>query len=196
MILLPDTYWEIRNTSKKGLGVFAKKPILKGSVIGDYRGKVLRPQDAIVDENNFYLMYYHDQAVITPDLEKPGVHLLNHSCVPNTFLYIYKGHSLAFTRRNIAGGEEITISYLLSPKDSSCKPCQHICTCGDVSCTKTMHLSKEKYNRWRTFIDVQAKKTKKERIQYGKDLSLLSSYPKKVPTEYIEEINTLFSFPV
>ena len=192
MLLLSDRYWEIRNTKRKGRGLFAKNNILKGTVIGDYVGKVLRPEDAIIDEENFYLMYYHDHAVISPDLKKPGAHLLNHSCIPNCFLYIHKGHTLAFALRKILKGEELTIPYLLPPKDKFCNPCVHICKCENLRCLGTMHLSKEKYDKWRTFTDAQTKETKRERVSFGKELPLLSSYPKKISEEYIGEINKLF----
>ena len=102
MILLASDYWEVRATPTKGQGLFAKKAIAKGTIIGDYLGIILHPRDAIVDENNFYLMYYHDRAAIAPDLTKPGVHLLNHSCRPNSAFYIYKGHTLAFALRQIS----------------------------------------------------------------------------------------------
>jgi SET domain-containing protein len=113
MILLPSKYWEIKDTKNKGRGLFAKMDIPKGLIIGDYLGKVIHPKDAVVDEENFYLMYYHDTAAIVPDLAKDGVHLLNHACIPNSFLYTYKGHTLAFTLKKILKGEELTIPYLL-----------------------------------------------------------------------------------
>ena len=194
MILLSDEYWEIKNTKSKGRGVFAKKDISKGTVIGDYIGEVMRPEEAMIDEENFYLMYYHDHAVISPDLEKPGVHILNHSCVPNCWLYIYKGHTLAFALEKISKVEEITIPYLLSPKDSFCNPCLHICKCGNVECSGTMHLSKERYDKWREFNEKWAKKTKRERISFGKELPQLSSYPKRIPEDYIKEVKKIFSF--
>lgn len=194
MILLPENYLEIRNTKNKGRGLFMIKDIPKGTVIGDYIGKIIHPKDAIIDDENLYLMYYHDHAVISPDIEKFGIHLLNHSCIPNTFVYIYKGHTLAFALRKILKGEELTIFYLLSPKDKSCDPCPHICKCGNSKCSGTMHLSKKEYEKWRKFSDTRAKKTKRERIRYGKELPLLSSYPKKISEDYIKEIEKLFTF--
>jgi SET domain-containing protein len=178
MFLLGNDYWEIKKTQEKGSGVFAKKEIQKGIIIGDYSGIVLRPQDAVVDEENFYLMYYSDQAVISPDLKRPGPHLLNHSCVPNCWIYTYRGHTLFFALRKIEIGEELTISYLLSPKDESCNPCLHICRCKSTFCIGTMHLSQRKFEMWQKFQNEENKKTKKMRIVYGKDLPLLSSYPK------------------
>jgi hypothetical protein len=192
MILLSDDYWEIRSTKKKGRGLFAKKDILRGVIIGDYIGKVIHPQDAVVDEENFYLMYYHDQAAIAPDLDKPGVHLLNHSCVPNAWLYIYKGHTLAFTLKKISKGQELTIPYLLSPRDEFCKPCLHICKCGNSKCSGTMHLSKDKYDSWRKFNQKWVKQTKREKVSFGKNLPLLNFYPKTISGDYIKGVNQLF----
>jgi SET domain-containing protein len=192
MILLEDDYWEIRETKKKGRGIFSKKIILQGTVIGDYLGKIIHPQDAVVDEENFYLMYYHDQAAIAPDLKKPGVHLLNHSCVPNAFLYTHMGHTLAFALRNIAKNEELTIPYLLSPKDDFCNPCLHVCKCGSRKCSKTMHLEKDKYDKWREFNEKWTKRTKRKRISYGKELPMLADYPKTISPEYIRGVNRLF----
>ncbi len=196
MILLSDEFWEIRNTKRKGRGVFAKKDISKGTVIGDYVGKVLRPEEAIVDEENFYLMYYHDRVVISPDLEKPGVHLLNHSCVPNCWIYIHKGHTLAFVFRRILKGEELTIPYLLPPINKFCNPCPHVCHCGNLKCLGTMHLSEEKFKLWRKITEKQAKETKRERVSLGKELPMLSAYPKKITGNYIKQVNKIFSFEI
>ncbi len=191
MILLPDEFWEIKSTKNKGRGIFARKNISEGTVIGDYVGKIMRPEEAIVDENNLYLMYYHDRAVVSPDLENPGVHLLNNSCDPNSWIYIYKGHTLAFARRKIAKGEELTIPYLLPPVNQFCNPCLHVCRCGNLNCTGTMHTSKEKYDKWRKLTDKQSMETKRERIRYGKELKILSDYPKLISQSYIEEANKI-----
>jgi hypothetical protein len=139
-------------------------------------------------------MYYHDTAAISPDLKQPGIHLLNHSCVPNAWLYIYKGHTLAFALKKISKGEELTIPYLLSPKDEFCKTCLHICECGHLKCSKTMHLSKEKYSQWRKFSDKWANQTKREKVKVGQDLPQLLSYPKAISKDYIKGVNQLFEF--
>jgi len=194
MILLNSDCWEIKETKHKGRGIFAKKSISKGTIIGDYLGKVIHPRDAVIDEENFYLMYYHDKAAIVPNLEKPGVHLLNHACIPNAWLYTYKGHTLAFALKEISKGEEITIPYLLSPIDDFCNPCLHVCKCGNLQCTGTMHLSKEKYVKWQILNDKWSAKTKKIRIKYGKELPQLTRYPKTISPTYINKVNRLFEF--
>lgn len=183
MILLPGNYWEIRNTLKKGRGVFAKRDIAPGTVIGDYIGKVLKTaqEDIYEKDEHLYLMYYHDQASIYPtDRKKPGIHLINHSCTPNSWMYTYKGHALFFAIRHIFAGEEITVSYLLSPYDDTCDPCTHACYCQTRFCTSTMHLPKDRYKKWKTFDEENGRKTKRERVRYGKDLPQLSSYPNRI----------------
>lgn len=183
MILLNKDSWEAVTTKLKGKGLFAKKDLDPGIVVGDYLGKVVRTAevDLTSEKGNFYLMYYHDQASIYPDLEKPGIHLVNHSCEPNLGFFTFQGHILFFTLRKIFAGEELSVNYMLSPKDSFCEPCNHICKCGSKFCTKSMHLFQERYQKWRDFQTLQEKKTKKKRISYNKGLPALESYPKLVP---------------
>jgi len=189
MVFLSEKYWEIKETKNKGRGLFAKKAISPGVVIGDYIGKVLRTKEVDIDnKENLYLVYYHDKACIFPNLQKPGIHLLNHSCSPNSGLYTYCGHTLAFTLRHIFPGEELTISYLLTPKDESCKSCNHVCKCESLVCRQTMHQSLEKYKKWRIFQEARTKVDKRGKIQYGKELPQLSRYPKIIPDNPIYDL--------
>lgn len=182
MFLIPEDYWEIQQTPEKGRGVFAKKNIDAGTVIGDYLGTVLKTSEADFNEldKHLYLLYYHDRASIYPDITAPGVHLFNHSCAPNCWMYIYRGHTLFFALRHIFPGEELTVSYLLSPQNGYCRSCTHICKCGHMLCTGTMHLSEKRYEAWNIFREKEETRTKKVRVTYGKMLAMLSSYPKHI----------------
>lgn len=190
MIFLANKYWEVRKTKHKGNGIFIKKDISAGTIIGDYIGTIVRTKDIDFDSNkkNLYLMYYHELASIYPDLKKAGIHLLNHSCSPNSWLYTYKGHTLAFALRKIFAGEELTICYLLSPKGKFEKTCTHKCYCGSFNCCKTMHLSEGKFNKWRLFQETKTKLDKPKRICYGKTLKLLSKYPKSIADNQIYDL--------
>lgn len=192
MFLLTDDYWQIRNTKEKGNGIFAKKKIKAGSVIGDYIGKVINitQYDLDKDKRGLYLMYLTDRASVYPDLAKPGIHLLNHSCSPNCWIYTYHSHTLIFALRNIEPEEELTISYLLSPRDETCKPCTHTCKCGSKYCSGTMHLTKDKYEKWQKFQNKQKAKTKPAKFVFGRNLLKLASYPKAIPNNPIYEIIT------
>lgn len=188
MFLIPKSYWEIRETKSKGRGVFAKKPISKATVIGDYTGKLIHIKDIDFEgeKKNLYLMNYSDKIGIYPDLRKSGVHLINHSCSPNCWIYKYKEHTLVFALKKIQKDEELTISYLLPPK-MSCNNCTHTCFCGGKNCTGSMHLTEEKYRKWRNFQEKQKGKVNKISIKRGK-LKPLSYYPMSVPKSYITKI--------
>ena len=69
---MKDDFWQIKKAREKGLGVFAKKEIKAGTVIGDYLGKLIKTAEYNLDNDKkgLYLMYYTDQASIYPDLKK------------------------------------------------------------------------------------------------------------------------------
>ncbi len=187
MFLLANNSWQIKKAKEKGLGVFTKKEIKAGTVIGDYLGIVIKTAEYALakDKDGLFLMYFTDEACIYPNLEKPDIHLLNHSCAPNCWIYTYRGHTLFFALRDIEAKEELTISYLLSPKDETCNPCTHDCKCASKSCTKTMHLPEDKYKKWQKFQNNQKKKTKTAKIIYGKNLPRLDTYPVTIPNNPI-----------
>ncbi len=197
MFLIKDDFWQIKKTKEKGFGVFATKEIKAYTVIGDYLGKVIKTAEYDLDKDRkgLYLMYYTDYASIYPNLKKPGIHLLNHSCTPNCWIYSYRGHTLFFALRKINPGEELTISYLLSPKDQTCKPCAHNCKCNSKFCTGTMHLTKDKYEKWQKFQNDQKKKTKTLKTVFGKNLPKLTSYPKINPNNQIYAQISSTTFP-
>jgi SET domain-containing protein len=183
MFILKKSFWEVKKTKKKGLGVFCKKNINAGTVIGDYLGKVIHilDYDLASDAKGLYLMYLTDEACIYPDLTKPDLHLINHSCNPNCWMYIYKGHTLFFAIKDIKSGDEFTIHYAMSPKEETCTKCTHICNCGYSVCNGTFHLRKDKYTMWQTFQEKERKKTKIVEFRFGKSLQKLKSYPKVLP---------------
>ncbi len=187
MFLLPHSYWKIQETKKKGKGVFAVKDIEPGVVIGDYLGRVIHPdkEDIYEKKHGFYSMYYHDTASIFPDPKSEGIHLINHSCAPNCWMYTYKGHTLYFSIRKIFIGEEITISYLLGPQDKDCNPCTDQCRCESLNCTQTMHMPEKKYHAWVSHDKKTHKKTKAQKVTINTKLSALSGYPKHIPDEKI-----------
>lgn len=179
MFLLPKSYWEVKKTKSKGKGVFAKRDIPPGTVIGDYLGLVIRPKDETSYEkkHGFYTMYFHNNASIFPNPKEAGIHLINHSCAPNCWMFTYKGHTLYFSIRKIFKGEEITISYLLGPQENECSPCKDRCKCGSIICSQTMHMPDKRYSVWLEHDKKVAKMSKYERVKMGKQLPQLSFYP-------------------
>jgi uncharacterized protein len=188
MFLLLHDNWEIRGTEKKGKGVFAKRDIAAGTIIGDYLGMVVPGEDGhkYEDESNFYTMYLSEEASIIPDLTKEGIHFINHSCAPTCWMYVYEGHTLYVAIRKIFAGEEITVDYMLDPLDKTCSPCTDICHCGAVLCRNTMHAGKKLSDAWEGFSE---KERKKATYTIGKQLERLPTYPNSIPDN---PIYTLF----
>lgn len=185
MFLLPTSYYEVKHTPNKGKGVFARKDIPAGIVIGDYLGVIINAdeEDTYEEKYGFYAMYYTDDLSVFPNLKKNGIHLFNHSCEPNCFMYTYKGHTLYFSLRKIHKGEELTVAYMLAPQDEECNPCTDICKCGSIICSGTIHLPEKLYDKWVAFDEKISKKTDKymEKVETGQQLLPLASYPKYIP---------------
>ena len=156
MFLIDSSYYKIKKTKNKGKGVFAKKGIKAKTILGEYTGEKVEIEkyDLEKDKEGLYLMFLDDKYAIYPDLESEDIHLINHSCEPNCWILNNKGKVYFFTLRDIKRGEELTISYLLPPKDKTCNPCTHDCYCGSINCTGTMHQSEENFKKWQKFQDV------------------------------------------
>ena len=137
MFNIPQDFFEIRQTGKKGRGVFALQPIKSGTVIGEYSGKRL-PYYKIDPQDYEYLIYLTDEIGIVADKNKIGVHLLNHSCKPNCTMKITKKVTYFVALKNINPGEELTISYRYPPRNT-CTNCNHVCFCESKNCTGTRH---------------------------------------------------------
>ncbi len=192
MFLLPEVYWQVKKIKHKGRGVFTKKSISAGTLIGDYVGKLIHLKDVDFEEEKkkLFLMYYTDEVGIYPNLEKPGVHLLNHSCSPNCWLTRYKNHTIVFALKNIRKGEELTISYLLPPK-MNCALCNHHCFCQSRNCTGSMHLTEAGYKKWQEFQDKKGKYDMSKTKMVAGELKLFKKYPKSISKKLISEIKVL-----
>lgn len=194
MFLIQPDYISIHRAGAKGRGVFAGKVIPKGTVIGDYLGKVIpiASYETADNPNELFIMSFTDEAFLYPDIAKPGVHMFNHSCMPSCWIYIYRGHTLFFALRDIAQGEELTISYLLSPKDENCNPCTHVCRCESDYCTGTMHLTRVKYVLWQEFQNRRRKNMKMAPYVIGGYLPRLTRYPRRIPDNPVYAKMTAF----
>ncbi|MDD4332683.1 MAG: SET domain-containing protein-lysine N-methyltransferase [Patescibacteria group bacterium] len=180
MFLIPQDYYVIKNTAKKGRGVFAKKEIAAGTIIGDYLGKFVRSSEEENYEKRYglYLMAFNDAASLFPDLETKGVHLLNHSCMPNCDNFDYQEHIVFFALRRIFPGEELTYSYNLSPLAEK-EPANHPCNCQTPLCHGNLSSPNQIIDqKIIEFSRKQAAKNKRHvKIKYGEYLKPLKHYP-------------------
>src|SRR5512142_1486101 len=64
-----------------------------------------------------------------------GAEIINHSCDPNLYSCIMRGHVLYMSRRVIQPGEELTVDYRFSDKMDPVK-----CRCGAPACRGVINL--------------------------------------------------------
>jgi hypothetical protein len=181
MFVISEDFFEIKPVFQgKGRGVFAIKEIAAGTVIGDYLGKIIHPDDEPKESEPMYTMYFSDEATILPDPQDPGVHIINHSCMPNLEAYTHEEHILYFALRRIFPGEELTIDYNLDPPDAECNPCTHACMCGAPMCRGSWHVSAQSMAKWEQSTHTHSHEHVPLPVAYGENLPPLSSYPSHV----------------
>jgi uncharacterized protein len=119
--------------SRTGLGLFATKPIKKGTKIIRYFGPLLdtrkKKDDAI---ENKYLFELNDRWTIDGSVRKNIARYINHSCRPNAESDVKPRKRKVFIRaiKDIEPGEEINYDYgtdyfkaYLKPIGCKCAPC-------------------------------------------------------------------------
>jgi SET domain-containing protein len=99
--------------SRTGLGLFATKPIKKGTRIIRYCGPLLdsrKDRDAI---DNKYLFALNGRWTIDGSVRKNIARYINHSCKPNAESEVRPRDRTVFIRaiRNIESGQEINYDY-------------------------------------------------------------------------------------
>ncbi len=185
MFLLSPDYYQIKSVHKKGRGVFAKKEIPAGTILGDYVGLLVKDEKIDALEKKYgacYAMDYCDNglSILPVDIKATGIHLINHSCAPNSDTYYYFGHTLFFTLRKILVGEEITIDYGFDPDNEGQRDLLHTCFCGSLLCRGTMYTSDERLRRYGKFCRAQTKNQKFKILSAGEILPPLEKYPKEI----------------
>lgn len=188
MFLIPRDYYEIRKTRNKGYGVFAKRNIEAGTVIGDYLGILISEKEEAEYEKKYglYGRYFDEHFTIFPkNPDGKGIHKINHSCAPNCEVFSYQNHILHFSLRKIFKGEELTIDYALDkpdPTDFTTYPCH----CNSIFCRGTLHASDHLGVRWEN----TGKNRGKNRlpVRKGAELTPLPAYPKKIPDKKLYDL--------
>ena len=120
--------------SKTGLGLFATKPIKKGTKIIRYFGPILdsrkKDEDAI---ENKYLFELNGRWTIDGSIRENVARYINHACKPNAESDVKPRKRKVFIRaiKDIAPGEEINYDYgtdyfkaYLKPIGCKCEACE------------------------------------------------------------------------
>lgn len=179
MFLIDPSTYSVRHTKQKGRGVFAKKSIVNGTVIGDYLGRIMPDSDEEASPE-LYAMYRTPTEVIVPDGAPHDTAFLNHSCEPNCAMYPYRGHIIFFALRTIFPHEELTFNYLLHAAYG--EPNYYVCHCGAATCRGTWYVSPSVAD---AFPDILIEPQDKHffdspLVPFGELLRRLDSYPESI----------------
>jgi uncharacterized protein len=120
--------------SRTGLGLFATKPIKKGTRIIEYFGPLLDSRNEKHDEiENKYLFEINGRWTIDGSLRRNVARYINHACRPNAESDVRSRERKVFIRaiRNIEPGDEINYDYgtdyfkeYLKPIGCKCHSCE------------------------------------------------------------------------
>lgn len=120
-------------------GVFAEEWIPPRHKVIEYTGERISRREAKRRSQRpcVYLFELNSYWCVDGAVGGSGAELINHSCDPNLYAVILKGHILYMSKRAIAPGEELTIDYRLD-HDADPAPCR----CGAPNCRGTINLPK------------------------------------------------------
>lgn len=140
---------EVRRSDLHGNGVFARRPIPKGTYILEYEGVRITPDEADAQEatnpdDPFHTFFFAigNGMIIDGGQNGNDSRFINHSCEPNC-----EGHEsdsgdkvFIVAMKDIEKGDELLYDYALTIDDKLTKTLkkQYACWCGADSCRGTM----------------------------------------------------------
>ena len=138
---------EARNSPIHGTGVYAVKPIKKGTRIIEYLGERISHGEADAryetkgeDDGHTFLFIASNRTVIDAGVNGNEARFINHSCAPNCETVIENSRVFIDAIRNIRPGEELGYDYQLTweSTDDPAELALYACRCGAKNCRGTM----------------------------------------------------------
>ena len=120
-------------------GVFAAEPIPAGRKVIEYTGEwVLQIEwRRYLHRDELYLFEYDNEWMVDGATGGSGAEFINHNCDPNLAVRKLRRHLLFFSKRAIAGGEELSLDYRLAPDTQ-----RIVCRCGSPRCRGFLNRTK------------------------------------------------------
>jgi SET domain-containing protein len=128
---------EVQRSAIHRWGLFAREFIPKRRKVIEYTGERIsrRETKRRADGPLNYLFTLNPYWCIDGSVGGSGAEYINHSCTPNCYAWVFKGHILYMSARDIYPGEELTIDYHFE-KDVEKVPC----ACGSAGCRGTINV--------------------------------------------------------
>lgn len=134
-------------SSIEGKGVFTKRSIPRGTRIIEYTGARRTIESLTTDAANgaepgVYIIHLHEGMVIDGSIEGNDARFINHSCDPNSEIYLFGDRLYVYAMRDIEPNEELTFDYVLSTPPglavTTGNAKDYTCRCGSPNCRGTM----------------------------------------------------------
>ena len=141
-----EPYYTVRNSKIHGKGVFAKRPIRKGTKVLEYTGPIVSREEAdeigttTVDGHTHTMLFTIDKNKVIDGNRGGDARFINHSCDPNCEAIQYDDDSIWIeSLRSIPKGQEITYDYHLEVpgKITDKVKKEYACYCGSANCRGT-----------------------------------------------------------
>ena len=128
---------EIRESRIHRRGVYALEPIPARRKVIEYIGERISRRETLKRGQGdiTYLFTLDNYWTLDGSVGGSGAEIVNHSCDPNLYTWIFKGHILYMSKRAIRRGEELTVDYMFSPKIERVR-----CRCSSRHCRGTINL--------------------------------------------------------
>ena len=125
----------IRESRIHRFGVYALEPIPAKHKVIEYTGERCNRREAKRrgEGEHTYLFAVDNYWTLDGAFGGSGAEIINHSCEPNLFTRIVRGHILYMSLRPIRRGEELTVDYNLEKGTGNNK-----CGCGTRTCRGTL----------------------------------------------------------
>ena len=123
---------EVKRSSIEGRGAFAAESIPARRKIGEIRGERITVKEArkrAKVQQRIMIVEVSAKIAIDASRSNDPLRFTNHSCRPNAVLRINQGRIELYALRQLAAGEEITVSYGETHHEGTLR-----CRCGAPNC--------------------------------------------------------------
>lgn len=127
----------VRKSAINGRGCFATERFAKGRKIAEYAGELITTREAERRARRrrvLRICAIDRRWSLDGARGGNGTHYINHSCAPNSYMRITRGHILFMALRDIQPGEEITLDY-----ETTLHPDTKKCRCKSPTCRGTIN---------------------------------------------------------
>ncbi len=128
-----DTFnFKVGRSRIQGRGLFATSPLPARRKLGELGGELISQREArrrARGRESVMIVEFGDGTALDASRLGSDFRYVNHSCEPNAYMRLYRGHVEFYSLRPIAAGEEVTCDYGETHHDG-----RLACRCGSPRC--------------------------------------------------------------